>query len=302
MSRRTERPSHPGYADFEVEVGRGEGRAYPVEVRSPAGDLRTTLRFPFDEHALQLRLLALENALLRSGGTRRLALTSQQRTVQEFGQALFEALLPDEARGLYYQSRREATLQGRKGLRLKVRMEDPALASLPWEFLYDPREGDYVALSTSTPVVRDLGLPRPIDPLRIAPPLRVLGMVASPTNLAQLDVAQERRRVEEALAGLRDRGIVELTWLPGQTWRDLQQAIRREEFHVFHFVGHGGFDEASDEGLIALADEAGRAHHLPATQLARLLADAPVLRLVVSFPLSSRSPGASPMHIDKLHG
>ena len=271
---------HPGYADFEVEVARGEAGVYPIDVRSPAGDATATLRFPFDGPALENRLLALENALLRSGGTRRLAPSSEHGAVQEFGRALFEALLPDDVRRLYYQSRDDAAEEGR-GLRLKLRVAPPELSSLPWEFLYDPRTCDYVALSTSTPVVRDLGLAQPIRPLAVDPPLRVLAMVASPANLAKLDVPNERRRVEDALRGLRDRGIVELTWLGGESWRELQGEIRREGFHVFHFVGHGGFDEAADEGLIALSGDDGDAQHLSATNLAMLLADEPRLRLVV---------------------
>jgi hypothetical protein len=57
------------------------------------------------------------------------------------------------------------------------------LVALPWEFLYDPRRG-YVCLSTSTPLVRYIALPQPVRPLTVTPPLRVLGMEASPENLA----------------------------------------------------------------------------------------------------------------------
>ena len=274
-----ERAGRPAYVDFEVEIGTGKRRAYPVRLRTPAGDLQATMRFPFTEQALANRLLALENALLRSGGTRRLAPSPDRRAVQEFGQALFDAVLPDDARSLYDQSRRQAELDG-KGLRLKLRIEPPELAALPWEFLYDGRRADFVSLSTTTPIVRDLGLPQAIEPLRVTPPLRILGLVASPRGTAQLDVAREQQRVDEALKELRANGLVEVKWLASPTWRDLQQEIRRHAFHVLHFVGHGGFDPDADEGLIVLADEAGEAHTLPATELAMLLADEPALRLV----------------------
>ncbi len=74
---------------------------------------------------------------------------------------------------------------------------------------------------------------------------------------------------------------MDLVWLEGQTWRDLQRAMRRGPWHIFHFIGHGGFDRATDEGLIALADDAGRAHLLRATDLGRLLDDHYPLRLVL---------------------
>lgn len=35
------------YLDFEIEIGLGAGRDYPVSVRTPEGDARQTMRFPF---------------------------------------------------------------------------------------------------------------------------------------------------------------------------------------------------------------------------------------------------------------
>src|SRR3982751_2081443 len=85
--------------DFELEIREGGPREYPVAVRSPAGEAHERMRFPFDEGELENRLRSLENALLRSGGRRRRMPPSQEeRTVQEFGRALFEALLVGEVR------------------------------------------------------------------------------------------------------------------------------------------------------------------------------------------------------------
>ena len=50
-------------------------------------------------------------------------------------------------------------------------------------------------------------------------------MIASPTDLPPLDVGREKQRMERALQGSGE-GLVELTWLEGQTWRDLQRAMR----------------------------------------------------------------------------
>jgi hypothetical protein len=82
------------YLDFELEIGPGSGREYPVAViRSPAGEARETMRFPFDELALENRLKDLQIGLLRSGGKRRQMLSSEQQAVQDFGRALLDALL-----------------------------------------------------------------------------------------------------------------------------------------------------------------------------------------------------------------
>ncbi len=53
------------YIDFELEIGPGLGREYPLAViRSPGGEARGNLHFPFDELALESRLKDLQIALL----------------------------------------------------------------------------------------------------------------------------------------------------------------------------------------------------------------------------------------------
>jgi formylglycine-generating enzyme required for sulfatase activity len=273
--------AHLTYLDFELEIGLGQGREYPVVViRSPAGEARETMRFPYDELVLENRLLVLQNALLRSGGRRRQVLSPEEKAVQDFGRDLFNALFTGEVRNRYDVSLERAWHEGR-GIRLKLRIQPAELVALPWEFLYDPRQAEYVCLSRNTPLVRYLELPRPISPLSVQPPLRILGMIANPDDLPPLDVEREKGRVEQAVKELRAHGLVDLHWLAGQTWRDLQRAMRGGPWHVFHFIGHGGFDWAADEGFIALADEEGKIHRLSATQLGRLLADHRSLRLAL---------------------
>ena len=269
------------YLDFEVEISPADGGAYSVRVlTSPAGEATETMRLPFDSLALQNRLLALQVALLRGSGTRRRIDQPEVKTVQQFGAELWGALFAGEINSLFEGSRNKAREQN-SGLRLKLRFTSPELAVLPWEYLYDADRGDYLSLSLATPLVRYIPLPQPMEPLTVQPPLRVLGLVVSPDDLAPLDVQREKQRLESALARLRDRGLIELEWLPGRTWRDLQQALRRGPWHVFHFIGHGGFDEVHGEGVIVLADDEGRSHSLSATDLGRFLGDHEPLRLAV---------------------
>jgi hypothetical protein len=266
------------YLDFDLEIGAGIGRAYPVAVvGSPAGEARATMRFPFDDAALSAHLNTVQAALLSSGQPLRQA----GQAVQDFGQQLFEALFTGDVRSCYDVSQREAARHDDRGLRVKLRIQAPDLAALPWEYLYDPRQGEYVCLSRSTPLVRYLELPQVIQPLQIKPPLRILCMIASPSDLDPLDVARERGRIAEALQGLQASGLVELTWLEGQTWRDLQHAMRGGPWHIFHFIGHGGFDPRSEEGVLALADEQGKLSLMTATQMGHLLADHRSLRLAL---------------------
>jgi tetratricopeptide (TPR) repeat protein len=268
------------YTDFDLEIGQQrEPRKYSVAARSLGGEAQGEMHFPFDEWELKDKLRDLEVALLRSGGTRRSIDTSEEKAVQEFGQALFDALLVGDVRTRYEVSLREARRQ-HKGLRLKLHVQPSELSALPWEFLYDS-ERDYLGLSSMTPLVRYLDVPQSVERLTVTLPLRILGLVASPKGLPQLNVRREKRLLEEAVKGLREKGLVELTWLEGQTWRDLQRSMRREEdWHILHFIGHGGFDAETEEGAIALADDVGSKDLLRATSLARLLDDHYALRLV----------------------
>jgi tetratricopeptide (TPR) repeat protein len=268
------------YLDFDLEIREGDPQGYSVAVHSPAGEAEEQMRFPFDERQLRDRLKDLEIALLRSGSTRR-SLSSEEQTVQDFGRSLFEAVLVGKVGTCYYRSLDQAQQQG-KGLRLKLHVQPPNLTVLPWEFLYDPDRDEYLCFSRDTPIVRYTDLRQPISRLTVAPPLRILGMVVSPRDLDPLDVEHEKGLMDEAIEDLQAKGLVELIWLEGDTWRDLQRAMRRGgPWHIFHFVGHGDFDMTVEEGLIAFAQErTGRKHLLRSRDLARLLDGHPYLRLV----------------------
>lgn len=268
--------------DFELEVNATGDGGYEVAVlQSPVGEARTRIHFPFNELELKVRLQALELALLRSGGKRRAIASPEEETVREFGRALFDALIDGDVRSRFDASIDDAERRGQP-LRIKLRFNAPELASLPWEFLCDRRQPDYLVLSKSTPLVRYVEVPRTMRPMTVSPPLRMLGMVASPRDLDELDVARERNRIEDATAALRGLGLLELRWLERGTYRELQQALWGEQkWHIFHFAGHGGFDSARGEGLIAFADENGKADLIRATELGRLLGDHRPLRLAV---------------------
>ena len=225
------------YLDFEMQLSAGSEGAYRVEVlRSPAGTINETIQLPFDEAELASRLQAVEKARGAGEHTRKAGEARRDRMapppadreavgkVEDFGRELFEALMASEVRAYYRTSLNEARKQ-KKGLRLRLRIEAPELAALPWEYLYDEAEGDYVCLSTETPLIRYLELGRPQEPLIIEPPLRILGMVASPHDFPELDVAGEKQLMTEAIEQLVVAGIVEITWLKGQTSDALQDAM-----------------------------------------------------------------------------
>lgn len=257
--------------DLEISPAAADGR-YPVAVlSSPSGQARASMSFPWTADDMDGRLAALEDAVL--GG-------AAGEEAQLFGSQLFDALLSGEVRTVYDRSRQAAASSG-EGLRIRLRVNASDLAAAPWEFLYDARAGEFLALSRLTPIVRYLELPLGEQTLAVKPPLRVLGMVAGPSDAPALDVAREKARLEQAVQPLAAAGKVELVWLDGQTWRSLQAAMQAGPWHIFHFVGHAAFDPRSGEGSLLLAGDDGRAATISASQLAGLLSDHHTLRLAV---------------------
>ena len=268
------------YLDFVLEIGKKEGDTYPVEViQSPAGGAKEVMKLPLDESNLKMQLLGIENSLLRSATSYRLAPTQEEDEIRKFGAGLFDALFTKSVQDFYDISLDRARSQG-KGLRIKLILTAPELVALPWEFLYDARDSEYLCFSRKTPVARSSILPISIQPLPIEPPLHILGMIAAPRNLPPLDIQMEKDRLQKSLKDFLEAGLLTLEWLEGQTWRDLQRAMRHGPWHVFHFIGHGGFDPTRDEGFLVFCDDQGERDDIRATSLARLIADQSSIRLV----------------------
>jgi hypothetical protein len=168
------------------------------------------------------------------------------------------------------------------GLRLRLRLAAaPELGDLPWEFLYDPTLNQFIVLSVETPLVRYLDLPEDIEPLPVNPPLQVLVMISSPMDYMPLDVEREWDKLNEALGDLQAHGLVSLTRLENATLASLQRQLRRSRYHIFHFIGHGGFDSQAQDGVLLTEDENGRGRPVSGYDLGTLLHDHRTLRLAV---------------------
>jgi hypothetical protein len=57
-------------------------------------------------------------------------------------------------------------------------------------------------------------------------------MVSSPTDVAELDVEAETRRLDEALEPLSKKGLVEVRWLEKATLAALLEALEAADFHI----------------------------------------------------------------------
>jgi hypothetical protein len=271
----------PSYQNFDVLLERsGEGVYRARVVHAPAGQgARVTFTQPFAP-------LELENFLLRIGRPRRPVRrvdAPETKAIKAFGDRLYRALFHEDLRVSLERSLSEAAAKG-AGLRLRLRLSDtPELADLPWEFLYDQARNRFACLSDRTPLVRFLEVPDPPRPLLVSPPLRVLVMISSPrdSRFAQLDVEQEWTKLHRALGGLEQASLVRLERLETATLAALRQRLRRDDWHVLHFIGHGGFDSHAQDGLVVLEDMAGGSRLVSAQALAVPLHNHDPLRLVV---------------------
>lgn len=263
---------------FDVELGEiNPVGVFPVEVRSSGGETVSQSRLKLS--TLLPALPGLQNAVLASSTRTRRAGSRHSSPLRDIGSVLFDSVFSGSVGELYRSSTQAAESRGER-LRLVLRIRSARLAVLPWELLYDAAVGEYLA--QRHPLVRRVEVVEPVAPLLVPPPLKILAMVAGPQGTPELDAATEWRVVEEAVAGPAAQGLLEVRQVPGSGWRDLQAALAAQPPHVFHFIGHGDFDEDSGEGVILLADERGGPHAVSATTLSRLLrAAVPPPRLVL---------------------
>lgn len=208
--------------------------------------------------------------------------TAEMEAARELGGKLFDAVFGNEVRACLRSSLDEAYRQDETGLRLKLRLQEvPELADLPWEFLLDPSHDRFLAQSNQTPIVRYIEMAERIKPLTLNLPLQVLVMISSPADHVRLDVERERSLLQEALRSLSVQGKVRMKFLEKATLATLQRCLREETYHVFHFIGHGGFDKKAEEGVLVLEDEQGRGWQAGAHRIGTLLHDHRSLRLAV---------------------
>jgi hypothetical protein len=270
----------PVFDELQIRLTPGREGTYNVAVSSAAGARGNgAFALPFSDVELENFRLTVDPR----GGRVRGRSSPQVQRARDFGEALFGALLQDDAvRDVYVAAANDAERAGR-GMRLTLYLTAaPDLAGVPWEFLY--RRPAFLAQSIWTPVVRYLDLESAPPPLSVEPPLRLLGMVSQPSGdgWAALDVELERVKLEQALAPLVKDGYVQLRWLPGSTLRDLQREVAHgDDFHVFHYIGHGEFDDRSGHGSLILQGADGSPRPVDGETLGTVLCDRRSVRLAV---------------------
>jgi hypothetical protein len=243
------------YEDFYLHVGSPDERGrYPIHVvQSPCGETRhpvwqaNNLRLPACQHVLDY----LEE------------LIAEPEEVELLGSSLHEFLFPADVDAIFQRCREDRE----KGLRIRLRIDPEELSLLPWEYCYDPRIRQFLALERQTPIVRYIaeGFAAPTT-LTMPRPVKLLVVLAAPRDQPQLDMEREEAGIRQALQNV----PVELRVLRHASIESLHDALLSYEPHILHFSGHG----VTNNGLGALALEnpaSGDTAPLTARQLRGLL-------------------------------
>ncbi len=263
------------YENFDLRIERRRnGNEYLASVLySPGGEAENGFDAPFSKQELTT-FLTLVNHPERSIGASN---SPELEAVKNFGTRLFSAVFDKSVYTCFSNS-----LATSPRLRIRLRLKDvPELACLPWEYLYDPNDGSFLSHSSNTPIVRYMDMLKPIRALGVKPPLRILVMISSPTEEQRLDAAQEYEKLKDSVGSLERRGAVVLERLEKATLADLQTRLTKQDIHIFHFIGHGQYDEEVKEGFLIMEDEGGRGFPVSGELLATQLREHHPLRLAI---------------------
>jgi hypothetical protein len=216
------------------------------------------------------RIVELNERILRAlDGRTPLSSLPRGKELVRYGTALFEALFPGDVRRLW-----DAAVARSSGEPVSLVFTSALdwVAGKPWELAYDPARRTFLSHGPAT-IVRNVFSAVPAEPPRVRRgPLRILFAAARPEGTAPLAARREEEALRAAFAPLLSRGAASLEVLPKATPEALHAKLRTGAFDVFHFVGHGEYDEETRSGALLLEDGRGRGRVLPAEALARLTA------------------------------
>lgn len=278
------------YLPVDVVIDHTEDGYFVRIVDSPTGDAVAHFQPPYTVAEVE-RL----HRLLATGESYSQPDEAMQMTLQLWGERLFKALFPGPLYSVIQSSYRYA-YQERARLRIRLQINHaPALAMLPWEYLFDPVRKEFVALSLQSPFVRYTNLMHQILPFKVVPPLRMLVVSASPGGYPPFDRERAWLTILDNLDYLAREEKLVIERLNKPTLLDLQRRLRQKECHILHFIGHGSTNEFTGEGSLIFEGEMGRGRPVTGEHLGALLRDHFPLRLVSLTACDvMRTPTANP--------
>lgn len=200
------------------------------------------------------------------------------------GAILAAMLLPGKVKRRLLDSMR--VVESRKQrLRLRLIIEAPELALLPWEYLYLRPDGAasddplfFLALRPDISIVRHELIDEPEPYIERRASYRLVAASATPSDQPALKSGEDHRIISGMTQSANGAYVVEPNWVEDATLKSLRDALS-EPADIFHFSGHGRFDRG--KGQIILKNEKdSTSYFYGAAKLAQLLRGARV-RLAV---------------------
>lgn len=112
-------------------------------------------------------------------------------------------------------------------------------------------------------------------------PVRVLVVIANPSDANPFDSDNAWKNSTDALAPLSAKGVVLVERLTEPTETALRKRLAQEPFHVLHFIGHGRSRQSAQYGMLVLEGSGRRARGLNVSYFGSVLKPYTNLRLVV---------------------
>jgi len=155
--------------------------------------------------------------------------------------------------------------------RLKISSNSSAIDDLPWEWLNDGT-GLPFALRPQVRLARSVPIRLAMPPMRLEAPLRVLLFTTNPKDERLLHSPREIQAIKPRLSA----PPYTLKVLEEPTWGALVAALREEQPHILHYVGHTGLERG--EGNLILHDSNNLSHWISGQDLSWVLP--PTVRLL----------------------
>ena len=208
--------------------------------------------------------------------------------LQNLGESLGQMLFPGELQDAVADSLDR--IPAEDGLRIRLKLDNFALADLPWEFVYlrKPPPGGFLALNRRISLVRYEVMTGILPTLTIGEDLvRLATLLADPTGSVEyrhLGLADEENAIRNALSKVQG---LSPKFYPLATVGELGKALA-DRPHILHFAGHGKFKRTEGaffhsyegQGYLVLLDANLSAHEFEVTRLTTNLKGCGV-RLVV---------------------
>jgi len=224
------------YQELRVEMHasssyeRNKQRLFTLRVSAP-GDIgaseESTRPFPLSADEIERALASITQASQQ--WVTRGAVLDTLDPLKEIGTRLFTCLFEGENGRLYQQSLSQAQAHG-EGLRLRLEIDDPALAAIPWEALYDVYRQVFIALATDSQIIRARIHARRPPLAAIEPPLRVLVIVADTHDVEAKESLDALQQLDQEMEDLKIKYVT----LPDLD--AVQKELMSDAYHVLHLV------------------------------------------------------------------